>query len=252
MRLATVALGALLAGGSAAGPAAAEGGWLEIGGERAGVSIGESAWWAGRVEAAIRREGRGGASLTVEPLARFGMRDVALGAAGYRIAGPWTMSARVGHTPGADFSPALALEGEVARRLVGTWVGHAGYRLLRFPGATVHVISPAATWYGSRGEVHVRGYVSRNATAGTSGDALLLQASWQVSSRVRMLAGASRGERIFDFAPLSDRPAPGYVVFAGARLRATVRDTVGIDVRVAGEQPGFRQRAFGLSYRRSF
>lgn len=251
MKLGVFAIGALLSCG-AAGRVAAENGWLELGGERSGVSIGEATWWAGRFEAAIRREGSGGASLTVEPLARFGARDVALGAAGYRFAGAWTVSGRVGVTPEADFSPALTLEAELARRVVGTWVGHAGYRLLRFPSASVHVVSPALTWYGPRAEVQVRGFVSRNVTAGTRGGALLLRMSWQASARVRLLAGASRGEHLFDFVPLSDRPAPGYIVFAGAQLRASARDTVGIDLRLAGEEPGFRQRALGLSYRRAF
>lgn len=250
MRVAAVAFGALFALG-VAGQAAADG-WLEIGGERSAVSIAEDAWWAGRVEAALVREGHGGVSLNVEPLARFGARDVALGAGGYRHAGRWTVSARAGFTPAADFAPALALEAELARRTVGTWVAHTGYRLLRFPSATVHVVAPALTWYGRHGELHARGFLSRNMSAGTNGGALLLQASWRIRHGVEVRLGASRGERLFDFAPLSDRPAPGYIAFAGARIRAAGRDTIGIDVRLAGEEPGFRQRAVGVTYRRSF
>lgn len=250
VKAATVAFGALVALG-VAGQAAADG-WLEIGAERSGVSIGDDAWWAGRVEAAVLREGHGGASFSVEPLARFGARDVAFGAGGYRHSGPWTVSARAGFTPAADFAPALALEAELARRTVGTWVGHAGYRLLRFPSATVHVFAPALTLYGRRGELHARGFLSRNATAHTSGGALLLQASWRISRRVEVRLGASRGERLFDFAPLSDRAAPGYIAFAGARLRRGAHHTIGIDARLAGEEPGFWQRAVGLTYRRSF
>jgi YaiO family outer membrane protein len=203
------------------------------------------------MQASFKREGRGGLAFGLEPLRRWERTDVALAASGYRHLGRWTASAQIGLTPKADFYYRRSLEGEMARRVVGTWVVHAGYRWLSFPGATVQVLTPAVSYYAARGELQARGYLSRNATVGSRGGALLLRGEWQASPAVRLTGGVAVGERIFDVVSLSGQPAAGFVAFTGARFRMTSRDVLGVDVRLAHEQPSFREAALGLSYRRS-
>ena len=78
---------------------------------------------------------------------------------------------------------------------------------------------------------------------------MLASGTWRKAGWA-LTAGGAKGTRIFDVTPLVARPAPGWVVFAGASRRLGTRDRVGVDLRLGHEDPGFRQLALALSYGR--
>ena len=184
----------LLAPPESGGAADADGWALDIGGDRAAVTLGETrtAWWTGRVQLGWRREGTGGAFVAVEPLRRFDATDTTFIAAGWRHAGPWSAYAEVGATPRADFHYRRSGELELFRRAGdGPWVAHCAARLLAYRGQDVRLISPRVTRYGARSEIHARLYLVRNTTLGTGSRAALLRGHYDVRPRLRVGAGVA-------------------------------------------------------------
>ena len=251
----SLAVACVLASATSGRAADPEGWTLDVGGDRAGVSLGASrtAWWSGRAQLTYRRDGKGGAFVAVEPLRRFGLTDTTVSAAGWRHAGAWSVYTEAGATPNADFHYRRSGEVEVFRRLgSGPWVPHASYRFLAFPAQNVSLISPAVTRYGARGELLARATFGRNTTNDTSSRAVFVRGRYDVGRRVTLGGGVAVGERIFDVTALPRDPAPGWVAFAEARLATGNGNSIGVLARVAEEGSAFDQSAFGLTYRRTF
>lgn len=230
-------------------------GWaLDLNGDRAGITLFDSAdtWWSGRAQLGFRREGKGGAFAAVEAYRRFDATDTTLLAAAWRHVRKWSFYAEAGVTPGADFYYRHSTEVEAYRQVRGPWVAHAAYRYWRFPGQTVHLVSPRVTRYGARTGIHARLSLVRNATSGTSSASVFARGHWDLRPRLRLGAGFAVGERIFDVTSLPRDPASGWVAFAEARVGVGPRDSIGLTLRAAEEGSDFDQTAIGVSYRRTF
>jgi YaiO family outer membrane protein len=250
-----LALIALLAAASPVSAADPRDGWaLDLGGDRAGVTLGPShaAWWSGRAQVTRRFEGRGGAFGAVETYRRFGRDDVTLIAAGWRHRGPWSFYGEGGVTPRADFYYRWSTEVEAYRRLGGPWAAHAGYRYWAFPGQSLHLFSPRVTRYGRKSELHARLSLVHDATHGTDSQSVLVRGRYDVTGRLGLGGGVAIGERIFDVTALPREPAPGWVAFVEARLSVGDGNSVGLVARVAEEGSTFDQTALGITLRRAF
>ena len=137
---------------------------------------------------------------------------------------------------------------QLLRDVGGGWVVHAGYRYFEFPGANVHLASPAVTWYTARGEAHLRTYLGRNTTLHDDSWSILARGLRDVGQRWRLGGGFAVGERLFDVTSLAGVPARGWIVFAEARHRIGSNASVGAVVRVAHEDPDFRQVGLTLNF----
>jgi YaiO family outer membrane protein len=246
---------AVLAAAAPARAADPEDGWtLDLGGDRAGVTLGSAhaAWWSSRAQATRRWQGTGGAFAAVEGYRRFGRDDVTLIAAGWRHRGPWSLYGEGGVTPRADFHYRWSAEVEAYRRIGGAWAAHAGYRYWAFPGQSLYLISPRITRYGARSELHARLSLVHNATHGTDSQSALVRGRYDVTPRVGLGGGIAVGERIFDVTALPRDPAPGWVAFAEARVKVAAGSSIGVVARVAEEGSTFDQTALGITIRRAF
>lgn len=233
----------------------ASGAWsLDLQGDRAAVTLGDAhtTWWSGRAQVTRTREGTGGAFVAVEPMRRFSRTDVTLVAAAWRHRGPWSFYGEAGATPRADFHYRHSAEIEAWRRVTGGWAAHVAYRYWAFPGQSLHLVSPRATRYGSRSEIHARVSLVSNATQGTRSEAVFVRAHYDVRPRLRLGGGFAWGERIFDVTSLPREPAPGWVAFAETRVGVGGGHSVGIVGRIAEEGSAFEQTAVGLTYRKTF
>jgi len=227
---------------------------LDLGTEVADTSIGSSRqrWWSGRAQLAYRREGVGAGFLGSETQARDGDTDVTVFASGYRHLGDWTVYGKLSVGPEADFLHRYWVEGEASRRLVGTLVGHLGYRFLEFRAATRHLFMPGATLYLAKGELEARAFLVQDDDLGARGRTLLLRGTWDVHPRVSLGAGVALGTRIFDVSSIAGANADAWTAFGNVRVRLTPRDRIELSVSVSHENPSFDQRAIGLAYRRTF
>ncbi len=223
--------------------------------ERADVSLGGNkfVWWTGRLQLSYRNENEGGVFFTVEHQDRETANDTTISASGYRRLGDWTLSGQAGVTPDADFNYEYMGEVDVARRLVGTLVGQVGYQYLRFTTATVHLFMPALTYYHARGEVQAKGFIGRDENGRPKAEAVLFRAQHDVSEKIRLHGGVAIGEGIFDITSLAEKaPPPGWVVFLNPEFRLTPKDTIGLVLLRAHENPDFEKRSLALYYRRVF
>lgn len=248
-------LGALLLCAVGTRSAAAQDGYfIDAAQEISAVKIGAAPqdWHISRMAAGRLEEGRLGWTLTGERHRRGGQVDWAAAASAFRRAGDWTVSGSAGVTDRPHFLYRRFVEGELARRVAGTFVVHGGYRRLEFAHVNVRIFQPAASVYFSRGELQARMFVVRNVTLRRDTSAVLLRGTWAVRPRLRLAGGAAAGSRIFDVASLSDAGRNSRVVFVHATVPLTAAWSAGVVAVRAQEGSSFSQRTLGLSVRRTF
>jgi YaiO family outer membrane protein len=238
-------------------PAAAAGQgapFIEAAGEYSPVEIDAAnlTWHLGRFSLGWFDEGRSGWTASAERHQRGAGVDWAGVASGFRRAGEWTVSGGIGVTARPEFLYRYSLEGELARRIVGTMVVHGGYRHLAFRDVDARVVQPAVSVYFPRGELQARAFLVRNLTLERSSEAFLFRGAAAVHPRLTLGGGAAVGTRIFDVAALTAADADAWVAFGYARF--TIGPAWGLDLGVGGahEDPFFSQRTVSLALRRTF
>lgn len=228
--------------------------FVEVSGEYSPVTIGTAdlLWHVGRISGGWFDEGRSSWSVGGERHQRGRLVDWAANVNGFRRVGDWTFGVAAATTASPDFLYRYSLEGEIARRVVGTVVLHGSYRHLGFRDFDVGLVQPAVSIYFSRGEIQGRLFVVRNRTLDRDSSAVLLRGSAAVHSQVTIGGGAALGSRIFDVASLS-RPEPeGWVAFGYARFAVSPGWNIDVGVGRAHEDPFFSQRTISLTLRRTF
>ena len=227
---------------------------VDVGIERSSVTLGaeKEVWGTERFQVLYRDPATGGAFFTFERQTRFGGTDAVFLAGGYRRLGDWTVFGQVGVTPRAEFYFRQSVEAELSRRIVGTLVAHVKYRYLNFPSAKVQIVSPAATYYFSRGELHGRAFFVHNAALGVSSQSFLARGRYRWSERIRISGGVAFGERIFDITFLPEEPARGWLVYGETLVRIHETGALGVVLGAAHEEPSFDRWNLGVYYRRWF
>jgi YaiO family outer membrane protein len=229
---------------------------LEIARERASIVNNgvEHNWTTDRFQVSWVEPEAGGWFAGIERAERDGRVDVTGLARGYKRAGVWTIQAAIAGTPDATFQYRASVEGELSRRLVGTVVASGGYRYMSFPAVDVQQAQPALAWYHSRGEVQGRVFFTWRDTGGPLSRAVLVQAVHDFNKRVRLRAGGSYGDRIFDVALLagSASAARASIAFANVRIGVTSYDFVEVGGSIAHERPAFDYTSISVGYRRVF
>jgi YaiO family outer membrane protein len=225
--------------------------FLDAAAEWSPVTLGSTrtTWQTAALSAGLVSEGQFGVSAAIERHQRGTSMDWTASGSGYRRAGDWTFSGMAGFSARPDFYYRRSLEAEIARRIIGGLVLHAGYRSLVFPTATVRMIQPGASWYFARGWVQARLFFLRNNATREDGTTLLVRGSADVTPRLRIEAGTATGPRIFDVSALPAAKARAWVVFAGASLRIAPQWTVRATIGGAHEDPSFSQQTAGIGMR---
>jgi len=233
--------------------AAQSGPFIDASGDFSPVTIGgaDTTWHVTRVMAGVQQDGVYGVNGSVERQQRGALHDISLQGGLFRRGHGWTIagSAAAAHHP--DFLYQHSLEADLSRELGAGLVVHGGYRYMAFGGATIHIVQPGVSWYFARGDIEARGFDVRNQTTDRRSSALLLRASVDVSSRVRVSGGGASGGRIFDVAALAANE-PGWVAFGNVRVALTNRWFATIGAGGAHEDPFFSQRTLTLGLRRTF
>jgi YaiO family outer membrane protein len=188
---------------------------------------------------------------SIDRYQRSDMVDFAASTQGYKQIGAWTLEGGVSASNAADFIYRLRAAAAVSRLITGRLVATGGYRYLTYSTADLHQWQPELTWYPRRGELGARLYVTRNATGNVTTGTVLVRALCDVTSRVRMTAGAAFGSRIFDVAPPGSSADAGQT-FGLVRLGVTSHDYVEAGLTAARERPDFSYRSVVLTYRRVF
>jgi YaiO family outer membrane protein len=235
--------------------ARAQSGWtVGISGERSSVSLGTFAttWSAEALEVKFVREASGGWLASLERQERTGRANYTFSTRAYRRLGDWTIGGGAAGTNDATFWFRRSFDGELSRRVVGTFVASAAYRYLDFPSASVHQVQPALTWYNPRGELQARLYATRNTTVDRTSYALLLRSAVRLNPRVALSGALAVGDRIFDMAALARGSTRGWTTRAGVRLNVTPRNELEVGGGYSRENPAFRQRTVAIAYRRAF
>lgn len=251
--LAGCALGALLAFGPA-GSARAQRTWAaDVSREQASVTTaGVDGLWKGLHLGVAMRDAWGGCAAAVDHLTRSAGSDVTGSLSCFRRLDAWTVAGGVAAAPGAVFLSRFAAEGHVSRRLAGTVVASLGYRFLAYRATEVHQAQPALTWYHPRGEVEARAFLTYHAARDRASPTALLRTVHDVSARLRVGAGASYGDRIFDVGTLPDGDQRAWQVYGWVRAGVTRHDFLSFGAAVAHERPAFDLTSWTVGYSRSF
>ncbi len=236
-------------------PAIAQGNFFaEASGNYSPVEIGtgQQTWQSGRLSGGFLDEGRAGWTVAIERQQRNRLVDWTGSASGFRRTGDWTFSGGVGLGANPTFSYERSFEGELARRVVGSLVAHAGYRYLGFASTTVHLTQPAVTLYLPHGDIGARYFIVRNSTRATTTGTLQIQGSVTVNPRLRLGGGSAFGERIFDIASVQTPTAESWVGYGFAHITASPQWSFDLSVGRAHENPSFSQGVLTLGVRRTF
>jgi YaiO family outer membrane protein len=226
----------------------------QVSGEGSSVSMGTSSttWHSEKLIAGFTDESVGGIHAQIEKQTRDGASDTVFGATAYRRLSDWTVAAGVSAAPNPAFWFRREFEGELSRRIIGTFVLSAAYHFMDFPKSDIHQVQPALTWYNPRGEVQVRLYATRNRKFDRTSLAFLVRSVTRLDKRFQVTGAFAAGDRIFDIAALPDGTAGAWTGRLGFRMSFSPRDAIEIEGGYAHEDPGFNQRTVAISYRRVF
>jgi YaiO family outer membrane protein len=225
----------------------------DLGVERSSVDLGQASevWTTETARVGAASPLGGGWSLGVERQSRDTRTDVFVSATGYRRLGAWTLGGGIGGTPDATFLQRVSVNGEVSRATVGTLVASIGYRYLDFSTVGIHQAQPRLTWYNARGEVGVRGFVTRNPTLDRTSVAVLATALVEVHPRVRLGMYYAVGDRIFDVSSfVTPGSADSWLARGIVRVRVSGPNWVEVGGGVAREAPSFSQTTIAVAFRR--
>ena len=237
-------------------PAAAQGGgfFVETTGDYSPVEISTTheTWQSARLSGGWFEDGRSGWTLSMERQQRAQQIDWGGWARGFRRSGDWTFSGGLGRGADPTFSYRQSYEGGVGRRVVGNLVAEGAYRYLDFNTASVHLIQPGATLYMPHGDIGAHYFIVHNATRATTTGTLLVQATVNASSRVRLGGGGAYGERIYDIASLQTPNANAWVGYGYAHITASQAWSFDLGLGRSHEEPFFSQTSVTWGVRRTF
>lgn len=256
IRRATLVLVALASAGAFPSVANAQDGWsVEVGTEPSAVDIGSrhATWWTNRIRADYREPSVGGLFLAAESQRRESLTDEVLSAGGYRRLDDWTLSGQAAVGVNPDFLPRLFLESQVGRRLFGTFVAQVGYQYRSYAQSRIHIWSLAGIQYFANGEIEARVDYGRNEPLDRPIRVFKVRALWDDGSALSFGGAVAVGQNLYDALNVPGvGENNGWVVNANARYRVDARNSVRLDLTAGREDPSFRQRSLGLSYRRAF
>lgn len=251
------ALALALAGGAAAPlPArAAAAAWsFDAGTEPSRVRLGarDETWWSNRLQASYRAGPELGWHVAAESQHRRRGDDVTLNAGAFRRVDNWLLSGQVGAGIRPAFAPRFAFEPQLAR-LYGNFALQAGAVYRSFPQSRVKIGSLAAILYRGDGEAEFKLSYGRTDPDRHHIRVASLRAVWDRGAAFSYGAGVSAGRGLYDAINVPGADARrGLIVGANLRYRVDPASSVRLDLTLGREEPSFRQRALGLSYRRAF
>ncbi|MFM9435805.1 YaiO family outer membrane protein [Janthinobacterium sp. CG_23.3] len=248
-----------LAGGAAAAlprsAAAQEPAWsVDAGTEPSRVSLGarDVTWWSNRLQASYRAGPDRGWYAAAESQHRKQGDDLTLSAGGFRRIDNWLLSGQVGAGVRPEFAPRFALEPQLGR-LFGKVALQAGAVYRSFPQSRVKIGSLAAILYQGGSEFELK--LSYGATDPVRHHIRVaaVRATWDGGAAYSYGASVSAGRGLYDAINVPGADARrGLIVNANLRYRIDAGSSVRLDLTLGREEPSFRQRALGLSYRRAF
>lgn len=242
----------------AASPAAvvAQDGWsLDVGTEPSTVNIRDrrETWVINRIQASYRESSAGGGFIAAESQKRESLTDELLFAGGYRRLGDWTISGQAGLGIDPDFVARFFIEPQLSRRLFGTFVGQIGYLHRSYSQSRIHIGSLAGIQYFPNGEIEARVAYGKNLPLDRPIRVFTFRGLWDNGSAMGFGGSVTIGDNLYDVINVPGAAGNrGWTVNGNVRYRIDTRNSVRLDISTGREDPWFRQRTLGVSYRRSF
>jgi YaiO family outer membrane protein len=226
----------------------------QFAGETSFVSIGsmDTVWHQETLTVGFVDPDEGGISAWAEQRMRGSRRDIVIGATAYRRLGDWTIGGGASAAPDPEFWYRSEVNGELSRRIIGTFVLSTAYKFIDFPSVRIHQVQPALTWYNPRGEVQVRWFITHNPTLGGTSGTVLVRSLVRLHRRLDATIVFACGDRIFDIASLQYGTARSWIGRLGLGINLFPKDSIEIAGGYARENPDFEQKTIAFSYRRTF
>ncbi len=255
-RRVTQTLAAVISLGAFPVVAVAQDGWsIDVGTEPSFVTVNDRSqtWWTNRLQASYRDSSVGGFFVAGESQTRESETDGLISAGGYRRLGDWTIIGQAGGGVDTDFVTQFFVEPQISRRLFGSFVGQAGYIYREFEQSRSHVGSLAGIQYFTKGELEIRTSYGRSLPLERPIRVFSLRGLWDDGSALSYGGTVAYGDNLFDAVNVPGAAGNrGWAINANTRYRFDDRNSVRLDFTVGREDPAYRQRSLGLSYRRSF
>jgi YaiO family outer membrane protein len=212
----------------------------------------DAQWWTSRIQLSARQAPGSGWFVAAESQQRDHDTDVALGAGAYRHAGPWWLSGQISAAPGAGFVPRYALEPAVGLQL-GSTIVQAGYVYKSFNASLVRIATLGLTHYVGDSEIEFRLAHGNSRPFDRHIRVATLRGTYDSGGPWTAGASASVGKGLYDILNVPGTSGNrGWSTSVNLRYRIDARHSLRLDLGAGHENPGFRERRVGLSFRKSF
>jgi YaiO family outer membrane protein len=209
-------------------------------------------WWTSRLQLNAREAPGKGWFVAAESQKRERDTDVALGGGLYGRAGPWLWSGQLSAAPGASFLPRYAIEPQVGVQL-GSSVVQAGYIYRSFHTALVRIATFSATHYVGDSEIELKLAHGSTQPFDRHIRVATLRGLYDPGGAWNVGASASVGKGLYDILNLPGTTGNrGWTTSVNVRYRIDTVNSLRLDLGAGHENPGFRERRIGLSFRKSF
>lgn len=249
------ALGLALAAGVADARADEPASWsLDAATEPSRVTLGarDVTWWTNRIQLNARTAPSTGWFVATESQKREQGTDAQLSAGVYGRVDQWTWSGQVSGASDPRFLPRYSFEPQIGRQF-GNLVVQGGAVYKRFADSRVRIATLGVIAYRGESELEFKLHYGKSEPFDRHIRVATLRGTWDRGGRFVYGAAVSVGQSLYDSSNVPGVSGNhGWIAAINMRYRINDRDSVRIDLSEGREDPMFRERKIGLSFRKSF
>lgn len=209
-------------------------------------------WWTNRIQLNARPSASTGWFVATESQKREQGTDAQLSGGIYGHAGSWIWSGQISGASDPQFLPRYSFEPQIGRQFGNVLVqGGAVYK--QFADSRVRIATLGLIAYRGDSELELKVHYGNSEPFDRHIRVATLRATWDRGGRFVYGAAVSAGQSLYDSSNVPGVSGNhGWVAAINMRYRINARDSVRIDLSEGREDPGFRERKIGLSFRKSF
>lgn len=227
---------------------------LDVATEPTRVSLGtrDVSWWTNRVQLNARTAPSTGWFVATEGQKRDQGSDAQVSGGVYGRVDRWIWSGQISGASNPQFLPRYSFEPQIGRQF-GNLVVQGGAVYKRFSDSSVRIATLSLIVYRGDSELEFKLHYGNTEPFDRHIRVASLRGTWDRGGRFVYGAAVSVGQSLYDSSNVPGvRGNHGWIGAINMRYRINASDSVRIDLSEGRENPMFRERKIGLSFRKSF